>query len=127
MNASDPLIFVYGTLRTAVRDPQYRMLNTHTDFLSFGSFQGIMHDLGSYPGVVPSDQEEDRVIGEVYTLIQPDKVLPILDDYEGPEYSREQHTVSLDDGEEVTAWMYIYTAPVHDKPRIESGDFLNRE
>ena len=33
-------------------------------------------------------------------------------------------SVKLDDGRKLEAWAYVYKADTSDKPRIDSGDFL---
>ncbi len=38
MSESQQLLLVYGTLRTAVRDPEYQMLDRHVEFVGMGSF-----------------------------------------------------------------------------------------
>ena len=77
MSESQQLLFVYGTLRTAVRDPEYQMLDRHVEFVGMGSFQGKLYNLGPYPGAIPSPSEEDVLTGEVYLLEDPDHTLPI--------------------------------------------------
>jgi pyruvate carboxylase len=126
---SDPqqLLFVYGTLRTAIRDPEYQMLDRQAEYVGMGSFQGKLYNLGSYPGATPLTTPEDRVKGEVYGLKDPDHTLPILDDYEGSEYHRQQLCILLDTDEQIQAWIYIYNQPVKEESRILSGDFLNQE
>jgi gamma-glutamylcyclotransferase (GGCT)/AIG2-like uncharacterized protein YtfP len=64
----------------------------------------------------------------------PDRLLAVLDDYEGigPEheqptlYLRETLPVTLGDGSIVQAWTYIYNHPVSETRRIASGRFLAR-
>ena len=127
MTASGELIFVYGSLRRAARDPMYRMLDHRIEFIGFGTFRGKLYDFGSHPGVVPSPDEADCVTGEVYELHDPDKAFPILDGYEGNKYRREKHPIALEDGDTVQAWIYIYIAPTENARRIESGDYLSSE
>ncbi len=127
MTASEDLIFVYGTLRRAARDPMYRMLDNRVDFIGVGTFRGKLYDLGSYPGVVPSPDEAHPVTGEVYLLHDPDKAFPILDDYESSEYRREKHPITLKNGDIVQAWIYIYICPTDNLRLIESGDYLDAE
>ncbi len=85
--------------------------------------------VAEYPGVVPSDNPEDVVFGEVYRFEPKSNLLTQLDDYEGclgphPTYVREPLPVTLAGGESVTAWVYVYNHPVNEKSRIASGDFL---
>ena len=85
-----------------------------------------------YPGLVPSDNQQDVVYGEVYKLSCADTILSRLDDYEecGPkfseptEYVRRKRDVKLKTGEEMSAWVYIFERPTVGLRLIESGDFL---
>lgn len=127
MAASENLLFVYGTLRRAGRNPICRMLDHRTDFIGVGTFRGQLYDLGAYPGVVPSPDAADRVTGEVYALHDPDKAFSILDNYETSEYRREKHPIALEDGRQVQAWTYIYIYPTDTLRLIASGDYLAPE
>ncbi len=127
MAASEDLLFVYGTLRRAGRNPIVRMPDHRADFIGVGTFRGKLYDLGSYPGAVPSTDAADRVTGEVYALHDPDRAFPILDSYETSEYSREKHLIRLENGDTVQAWIYIYIAPTDTFRRIESGDYPDAE
>ena len=123
-------LFVYGTLRRCSMGDMYRLLAGHADFIDDASYQGRLYRVDDYPGAVASDDANDRVIGEVYALREPAKILPILDDYEGcgprsAEYKRMRQSVLLDSGDELTAWVYIYQHPTHELVHIVSGDFLH--
>jgi gamma-glutamylcyclotransferase (GGCT)/AIG2-like uncharacterized protein YtfP len=69
--------------------------------------RGRLHQLNSYPGAVPSDQPGEYVSGELYQVEDP-TILPTLDDYEGWEFERVLVKVSLDDGQELETWVYIF-------------------
>ncbi len=126
-------LFVYGTLRRDTRSEMYHLLVRFADFVGEATFQGQLYLVDYYPGVIPSNESEDKVRGEVYRLHDPSAVLPKLDTYEecGPqfpqpaEYVRRIERVRLRDGQEINAWVYIYNKPTQGLLRIESGDFLN--
>ena len=79
-------IFVYGTLRTDISRPVHSdLLAETTDDVQKGSVQAALYDIGEYPGLVPSPDPADRVMGEVFH-IKPGasaQLLKQLDRYEG--------------------------------------------
>ena len=126
-------LFVYGTLRRSADHPKHGLILPAT-FIGPGRFPGRLYDLGSYPGVVASDDPADRVHGEVYRLHDPAATLARLDVYEGcgaanpppTEYARSEETVRSSDGEAIRAYVYLYRWPLGGARRIVSGDYLNR-
>jgi gamma-glutamylcyclotransferase (GGCT)/AIG2-like uncharacterized protein YtfP len=120
----DPYLFVYGTLRKTANQPTHRVLAQHATFVSMATFQGRLYDLGRYPAAKPSARSNDRVVGELYELQDPDMALPIIDEYEGRAFKRDRVTVVLPDGETVPCWMYLYARPIAGRPLILSGDYV---
>lgn len=101
----------------------------HAAFVDTGIFRGKLYDLGAYPGVVPSNDPNDRVRGEVYFLRRSKELLRALDEYEGcvgvfPLYRRQLATVVLNNGTQITAWIYIYNRSTKGYQVISSGDYL---
>ncbi len=98
------------------------------------TFRGRLYDLGEYPAAVPSTEDGDQVVGEVYRLCNAFEVLLRLDTYEAcepghaepTEYVRRREFVRLESGAVLEAWVYVYNLPVTSLPRIRSGDFLGR-
>lgn len=129
------LIFVYGSLRKDFSSPASEILDNHSEYVGEATFQGKLYKVDWYPGVVPSDDPDDIVFGEVYKITEKDHVLPALDRYEGcspedPEphaFVRKQRLVTLDNGGTIDAWIYLYTRPVSGKDRIDSGDYLKKQ
>ena len=125
-------IFVYGTLRSDAKNEMYKLLAKHAKLVSKASFSGKLFKIDYYPGAVPSEGTADKVFGEVYEIIEPESVLPLLDKYEecGPgfeaptEYVRERRSVTLTDRRTLTSWIYIYNRPTEGLQQITSGDFL---
>ncbi|RMF61541.1 MAG: gamma-glutamylcyclotransferase [Calditrichaeota bacterium] len=123
-------LFVYGTLRRDLGHPLHSFLKEHGRFIGLGTVQGKLVDLGSYPGLVRSDNPADRVLGEVFVLsLEPERVLRRLDEYEGcgdeePLYRREKMTVSLDHGGQEQAWVYVFNGAATGRPEIASGDYV---
>lgn len=127
-------IFVYGLLRKGFSSPAREVLDDYTEFIGEATFQGKLYKIEWYPGVVPSENEENVVHGEVYKIIEREEVLSRLDHYEGCSPSdpkphtfvRKQMQVNLKD-EEITAWIYLFDLPVDDMVQIRSGDYLKYE
>jgi gamma-glutamylcyclotransferase (GGCT)/AIG2-like uncharacterized protein YtfP len=126
-------IFVYGTLRRGANSEMYQLFAQHAEFVDNATYRGKLYRVDYYPGVVPSDDLNDIVFGEVYLLQNTDIVLPLLDQYEEfglefpepNEYRRLQQTVFLRNGNIFTAWIYIYNHSTESLELIESADFLN--
>jgi gamma-glutamylcyclotransferase (GGCT)/AIG2-like uncharacterized protein YtfP len=127
-------LFVYGTLRRDINSEMYQLLARYGKFVGGATIQGKLYMVDYYPGLVPSDNLQDVVCGEVYKLSRPDIALSRLDDYEkcGPtfseptEYVRRKQDVKLRSGEVISAWVYIFERPTVGLQLIESGDFLTK-
>ncbi len=125
-------LFVYGTLRRDANSPAHRWLAQRSEFLGGAWCHGRLYRIAHYPGLVPTDDPDERVVGEVYALQQLESTLAELDRYEecGPEfpepteYLRRQRRVAMADGRELSAWVYIYNRRPPESARIVSGDFL---
>jgi gamma-glutamylcyclotransferase (GGCT)/AIG2-like uncharacterized protein YtfP len=126
------LLFVYGTLRQNTNHPMQQLLAQHSRFIAMARYQARLYQVDYYPGAVPSNNADDQVVGELYQLIQPDLLLPALDNYEEcgsgfaqpQEYRRELQSVVLENGDSVVAWVYVYNRSTEGLRLIKSGDFL---
>lgn len=115
------LLFVYGTLRRASAHPLARLLASKSEWLGVAEFRGLLFDVGSYPGAVPSNDPTHRVRGEVYRLTDPVTILALLDRYEEfgeefpdpNEFIRTRQAVVLG-GTRIEAWIYLYNHPTDD-------------
>ena len=113
-------LFVSGTLMSAAAGrlgrAERERLQRQSDSLGAATVCGRLHDLGSYPGLVASDDAADVVHGEVFALRDATASLRWLDAYEGliagnhdsNEYQRAVRPVRLASGSELTAWVYLY-------------------
>jgi gamma-glutamylcyclotransferase (GGCT)/AIG2-like uncharacterized protein YtfP len=123
-------VFFYGTLMTRFNRRRRIGIDADLVFIGRGSIEGALFDLGLFPAAVPSS--EGRVWGEVFQMLDVDKVLAGLDDIEGAcpgqedfsLYFRAVVPVRLEDGSETTAWVYFYNAPLGQAERIASGDYF---
>jgi len=121
---SGDYLFVYGTLRSGIRNPAHQLIKVHAIFVATGAFQGKLYNLGRYPGTVPSRGTKDRIVGEIYRLTDAQSALKILDAYEGRRFKRKRVTIKKQHGRRVTAWIYLYVGTVKQQSRIHSGDYL---
>ncbi|MDF0522464.1 gamma-glutamylcyclotransferase [Bradyrhizobium yuanmingense] len=131
---SSDRLFVYGTLMRGFDHPMARLLAGHAEFISEATCRGRLVLVEHYPGLLLSEAPTDIVHGELFHLRVPDELLRELDMYEAcgegfpepTEYLRQMIGVTLPDGTTGKAWTYVYNWPVTDRPRIESGRFLDR-
>ena len=113
-------MFVYGTLRSNFENPYARRLRSGALLLGTATVLGAIFDLGRYPGY--RSDFPGQVTGELYEMHEPDGLLAVLDDYEGPEYRR----ILLHTAEFGLAWIYELVAVPPNAPRIHSGDYLTK-
>jgi len=76
--------------------------------------------------MITSADAPGLVIGEVFKINHPSATFSELDGYEGDDFERRIVSVGLNDGREIEAWAYVYKRDTAGKPRIGSGDYLNR-
>ena len=126
-------LFVYGLLKSGSTnghgEPERARLNREATLLGPASIRGQLYDLGSFPGLVDSDDGRDLVHGEVYLLRTPAETFLWLDDYEDyfahdlarSLYAREMRPVLLSTREALKAWVYVYVSSREAATRIASG------
>jgi len=121
-------LFVYGTLlQPGNQFAGY--LSRHCTFIANGKVNGVLYDIGEYPGLIVNGGES-FVYGSVYR-IDKDELLKKIDAYEGygPDeeepnlYIRTMLSILTTNGS-INAWVYIYNHPVDCLPRIPSGNYL---
>lgn len=131
-------VFVYGTLRTGASNA-FRMRGARS--LGVATISARLYRVHEhFPGILISDDEQDKLVGEVLTEVS-DAHLLALDEYEGCAplmpishhlYRRVEVTVDLSPlsyeptgGSETTsAWVWEYLHPVDETQRIKSGDWF---
>lgn len=123
------LLFVYGSLRPACRNPMSRYLEARATLLGRGRIRGSLYDLGWYAALVAG--EPGAVQGEIYHISDP-AVWRTLDRYEGcsPEFPRPTEYARLllplrTAGQILQGWVYVYNLPLPlTAHRIRCGDYL---
>ena len=124
-------LFAYGTLMRDAGHPMHKVLSRGAQYLGEAWFTGRLYRVHHYPGVVASNNPDDKVFGELYALSSLRETLGELDDYEGcgvgaskpTEFVRSLAHVHRSDGASVEAWIYLYNRPVGGAPRILSGRY----
>jgi gamma-glutamylcyclotransferase (GGCT)/AIG2-like uncharacterized protein YtfP len=119
-------LFVYGTLDPEHAPPEIAVTVAKLRPVGKGSVQGVLYDLGDYPGAVFDTQKRDRIPGRVLRLPEDPEVLRELDEYEGympsnPKKSlfvRELRPVKLANGPVLRCWAYAYNRPLRAAPVI---------
>lgn len=126
-------IFVYGTLRKGTATDMHNVFARHSEYFSEGYMQGRLYDVNGYPGAIESNDAGERVYGELHKIISSDQVLPLLDEHEEctdkfpvpHEYIRKKLSIKLVNGDELTAWVYVFNHAISGLIRINSGDYAN--
>ena len=75
-------LFVYGTLRKPIASDMHPMLAGGCEYYAEGIMQGILYEVCGYPGAIQSNSANDKVFGELYQLLDRERVLARLDEYE---------------------------------------------
>lgn len=125
-----PHLFVYGTLRRGFENPFARTLAEQAEFIGPATAGGRIYAVAPrYPGLVPSEDPNDRAAGEVFRMHDPAALLRLLDDYEGCgplspqpyEFERELTVAVLDYSRQIEVWAYLYRWPVDADTLLISG------
>jgi gamma-glutamylcyclotransferase (GGCT)/AIG2-like uncharacterized protein YtfP len=125
-------LFVCGTLRSGFVPEEAAALMDRTSKVGEASVRGRLYDLGEFPAAILDPDLDTKIIGEVYRLPDDDTTLAELDAYEGidPQASgdsmfvRRRAEVTLDNGETLECWIYVYNWQIGSATLITSGDYL---
>lgn len=124
-------LFVYGSLMRPFESSMRQFLEEKSRFRGEGRVNGILYDLGRYPGLVLDEVKGRLITGHVFELKRPEEVFRVLDKYEGidpkrpaaGEYRREKEMVHLE-GEAVSCWMYLYNLPTNNLTEIPGNSYI---
>ena len=127
----EEFLFVYGTLRKDFGNELHKLITRNSEFIGMATYQGKMYNIGEYPGIVPSEDSNSKVVGELYKLSNSVRLIRILDEYEEyyPEneaesvFVRNAITVTID-GTTYESYSYLYNRSTEGLAEITSGDFL---
>jgi gamma-glutamylcyclotransferase (GGCT)/AIG2-like uncharacterized protein YtfP len=120
-----PLLATYGTLLRGMGRQEALGIADALAFVAPGRFDGELYALDSFPGAVPG---KGTVQAELFRL-RSDDVWDVLDRYEGYVPGAEARScfvrrrTALRAPAETTAWVYWYTGPTADCPRVPRGDW----
>lgn len=115
-------LFVYGTLMSDQR-AFHRLADAVTRSAPARLPDADLYVVSWYPIAVPG---AGQIHGEVHWLAADasHRVLAQLDEYEGDEYVRAVRRVTLADGDEVEAWVYLGdAAAAHGLAHLNHGDW----
>ncbi len=131
---STDLIFLYGTLKKGFKNPYTEELITGTEFLGTGHFAGELYLCDWFPAALHIPGSPLRVYGEIYRMLDAEKLLLLLDEYEevtpDPEkslYIRKIIQVQCQDNTLVSCYVYIYNQSVEGFEMISGGNFIKKE
>ena len=129
MKAICPHLFVYGTLLDS-GNSYGAYLRQHCTLLQPGKFRGKLYDIGEYPGAIADENNDQYIYGSIYLMDEPEKILTIIDDYEGFGQDQDQPNlftrvmVSVETtGDPIECWVYVYNLPVDGLLLIKSGKY----
>jgi gamma-glutamylcyclotransferase (GGCT)/AIG2-like uncharacterized protein YtfP len=124
------LLFVYGTL--LIDDNKFAAyLRSNASFYNTGTIKGKLYDVGTYPGLIISNNHDYLIAGTIYQLNNAEKVLKYLDPYEGfgneqeqPNlFIRESLPIETSDGA-INCWVYLYNLSIDGLHLITPGDYM---
>mgnify|MGYP001557378971 CR=1 FL=1 len=129
MESDCKYLFVYGTLLSH-NNGYASLLKNNSRFIAEGSLNGLLYDIGEYPGARYDPAAAERIYGDVLLLNNDADVLTDLDDYEGYGHSQSQpnefirvvlpvHTASGI----INCQVYLYNLPVTGYRQITSGKY----
>ena len=129
MESDCKYLFIYGTLLSH-NNGYASLLKNNSRFIAEGSLNGLLYDIGEYPGARYDPAAAERIYGDVLLLNNDADVLTDLDDYEGYGHSQSQpnefirvvlpvHTASGI----INCQVYLYNLPVTGYRRITSGRY----
>lgn len=119
-------LFAYGTLIPGCEPASMRDACAGMEIVGHGTVPGVLYDLGSYPGFA---EGEGTVRGVVLRV--PEGAWPALDRYEGCPgpgcgdglFHRIRTTATLDSGESLDCWIYVYARSLRGCVAVKCGDW----
>lgn len=109
-------LFTYGTLLPERAPDEIAGAVAKLRRVGAGRVRGVLYGLGEYPGAVLDEHCGSEVEGTVFELPEEPSILRRLDEYEefdpnapeGSLFRRISRAVTLDTGETLSCWIYVY-------------------
>lgn len=129
MAITNNLLFVYGSLMSTFNNPFSMVLQQNATLIEKGFLKAKLYNVGSYPAAVLEFDSSQKVIGEIWEIIDFEKTITYLDDYEGlfepqPEYRRELVQISTTKNKTLECWVYLYNLNTNNLKLIPNGNYL---
>jgi gamma-glutamylcyclotransferase (GGCT)/AIG2-like uncharacterized protein YtfP len=118
-------LFAYGTLQPGLAPGEIAPVVEKLRPMGEGFTLGRLYDLGSYPAAVFDPASAWCIYGVVFEFPQNAEILRQLDAYEGDEFARTEHLVTLVAGGVLFCWAYDYKGKPGEERFIESGRWTN--
>ena len=117
-------LFTYGTLLSVFDTPLTKRLKQESARVYNAWCPGQLIDLGLYPALLPVQDGDQWVQGQLYELFEPAQTWEWLDEYEGlnespPLYERAITPVRTDQKVLLSAWVYWRKENRANYPKIE--------
>jgi gamma-glutamylcyclotransferase (GGCT)/AIG2-like uncharacterized protein YtfP len=124
-------IFVYGSIKSTFEpDTMFQAISEMVKIYGEGKFKADLYLIEEgYPAMILNPDSDIWVQGEILEILDNEKLLPILDTYEGhipgntfdSEYIREKIDVILPNKKILSCWAYIYVDAIDYLSLIPSG------
>jgi gamma-glutamylcyclotransferase (GGCT)/AIG2-like uncharacterized protein YtfP len=124
-------LFVYGSIKSTFEpDTMFKAIEDMVKIRGKGKFRADLYLIEEgYPAMILNPDSDMWVHGEILEILDAEKLLPILDTYEGhipgntfdSEYVREKIDVILPNKKTLTCWAYIYVDAIDYLSLIPSG------
>jgi gamma-glutamylcyclotransferase (GGCT)/AIG2-like uncharacterized protein YtfP len=118
-----PRLFVYGTLKTSFDNPWAKTLRQSATLLGPARVRGRLYRIAHYPGLKRFAHSNSWVLGELFWLHNPQKILQTLDHYEGERFARVQTMAYVEGAGVRVCWTYEYLPEVSSTRLIPEGQF----
>ena len=126
-------LFVYGTLMSGMNNPFAKKLRQSASCLGQAFAHGLLFDYRQeYPCAVASIIKSNKIHGELYLMIETNKLLSDLDIYEDCRCNEPGRSlfirclvpiVSARDEKEIQAWMYFWNHSLDSLNEIPHGNY----
>jgi gamma-glutamylcyclotransferase (GGCT)/AIG2-like uncharacterized protein YtfP len=124
-------IFAYGSIKSTFEpDTMFQAISEMVKIYGEGKFKADLYLIEEgYPAMILNPDSDIWVHGQILEILDSEKLLPILDTYEGhipgntfdSEYIREKINVILPNKKTLSCWAYIYVEAIYYLSLIPSG------